>query len=199
MIKPCRFLKLALPTKLAELPDPDVDPFAWEDSWSAAPGAWRQLLKACGRRAAEDPWRTAAWLRAAGLALVSVDSLELPPADADELLCELCGRWWASKGALAQHRRRAHDDVELAAAARVVTLGPVCSAYGVNFHTRIRVCRHLKWGASSCQSAFRSGLLPTSPLEAVLAADLADRSLRQARRKAGFSAVAGPRVRRGHP
>ncbi len=111
-------------------------------------------------------------------------------------LCELCGKWWPLKGSVAQHRRRAHGDLGLAESARAVVTGFVCPACGKDFFSRIRVCRHLKWGASLHRDMLEAGVLPIAPAEEVLAADAADRALRHARRKVGLSSVAGPRVSR---
>ena len=72
----------------------------------------------------------------------------------------------------------------------------VCPACGKEYFSRIRVCRHLKWGSSHCRAMLEAGVLPIAPPEAVAAADAADRVLRVARRGAGMSSVAGPRVSR---
>ena len=58
--------------------------------------------QAAGWHAAADPWQAASWLREAGLEVVTVGEEEAE--DADEYLCADCGRWWLSRGALAQHR-----------------------------------------------------------------------------------------------
>ena len=193
VVRSCGVIRMLVPAKVASLPDPAVDILAWEASWRAAPGAWKLLVKAAVRVASKCPWKTADVLRAVGL---NVQSVVLSEGPSDEFLCELCCKWWPSKGSLAQHRRRAHGDLGLAESARAVVTGSVCPACGKDFFSRIRVCRHLKWGASLCRDMLDAGALPSAPVEEVLAADATDRALRIARRKAGLSSVAGPRVSR---
>ena len=196
MAKSCKFLALVLPSKVASLPDPLLDIFAWEEAWRSAPGMWRLLVKACARAAGDNPWQAAACLREAGLNVQSVDVGD-GDDDIDEFLCSDCGTWWPSKGSLVQHRRRAHGDTGLADLARSVAIDSVCPACGVIVFSRVRVCRHLKWGAAGCKEAMMSGALLQASPEAVILADQQDRALRVARRKVGLSAVAGPRVSRG--
>jgi hypothetical protein len=193
----CKFLSLMLPNKVGDLPDPLVDIFCWEGSWVAAPAMWKLLVKACAELASRNPWHAATCLRAAGLCVQSVDLGDVSGPCTDEFLCGSCATWWPSKGSLAQHRRRAHGDDALALAARSVAIGTVCPACGIDFFSRIRVCRHLKWGAAACREALLEGSLPVECPEDVGAADARDRALRTARRHVGLSAVAGPWVRRG--
>ena len=193
VVRSCGVIRLLLPTKVASLPDPGVDILAWEASWRAAPGTWKLLVKAAVRVASSCPWKTADALRAVGL---NVQTVALSEDPSDECLCNLCGQWWPSRGSLAQHRRKAHRDVGLAEAARSVVTDSVCPACGKEYFSRIRVCRHLKWGSAACRALLDAGVLPVAPAEAVVVADAADRVLRTTRRRAGLSSVAGPRVTR---
>ena len=150
-------------------------------------------MKAAVRVACRCPWKTADVLRSVGL---NVQSVVLSDGPSDEFLCSVCCKWWPSKCSLAQHRRKAHGDLGRAESARAVATGSVCTACGKDFYSRIRVCRHLKWGAALCREMLEAGVLPTAPAEEILAADAADRVLRIARHKAGLSSVAGPWVSR---
>ena len=120
VVRSCGVIRMLVPAKVASLPDPAVDILAWEASWRAAPGAWKLLVKVAVRVASKCPWKTADVLRSVGL---NVQSVVLSEGPSDEFLCELCCKWWPSKGSLAQHRRRAHGDLGLAESARAV--GPV--------------------------------------------------------------------------
>ncbi len=101
------------------------------------------------------------------------------------------------KGGLALHRIRANGDDGPTKLARSVVVGSICPACGVDFHSRIRVCRHLRHGASACVLACANGLLPVFSPGEVLAADERDRLEWAARRKAGVRDFAGPKVIRG--
>ena len=156
--------------------------------------ACESLRSGCQR---QNPWHAASCLRVAGLQVQSVEGPEPVEMSTDEFLCSSCGTWWPSRGSLAQHRRRAHNDVAFAVAARTAATSHVCPSCGIDFFSRVRVCRHLKWGAAACREALLSGALPAESPEEVFLADERDRAMRAARRKCGMSAVAGPRVYRG--
>ena len=132
-----------------------------------------------------------------GLTSWTVDAGADEREDADEFLCAACAAWFPSKGSLALHGIRAHGDDGPTRLARSVIVGTVCPVCGTEFQSRIRVCRHLRHGASACVSACASGLLPAFPAEEIRAADERDRLERAARRMAGVRDVAGPRVIRG--
>ncbi len=73
----------------------------------------------------------------------------------------------------------------------------MCPACGMNFRSRLKVCRHLRHGAAACVLACSSGLLPAFSEEEIRAADERDPLERAARRRAGVRDMAGPRVIRG--
>ena len=150
------------------------------------------------RTAASDPWAASRALVAAGLASWTVGSEAEVQVDADEFLCAACSAWFPARGQLSLHGIRAHGGDGPTRLVRSVVVGPICPACGVNFHSRLRVCRHLRHGAAACVLACASGQLPVFSEAEILAADERDRLERAVRHsRAGVRDMAGPRVIRG--
>ena len=55
LLKGMAFAKRMLPKTLEAMPDPAVNPKAWEELWANYPAQWRSMLKKLRRVAGEDP------------------------------------------------------------------------------------------------------------------------------------------------
>jgi hypothetical protein len=83
----------------------------------------------------------------------------------------------------AVHGRRAVE--------RQLVIGTVCPSCPMDFRTRRRARKHLRYGASACVEAARAGLLPVHEATAVAAADRPGAAARLSARRRGVEAGAG--------
>ncbi len=149
------------------------------------------------RTAAGDPWGGGVALVEAGLTNWTCRAAQsVVEAEADEFLVGHCDRWCSSLGAAQQHRLRAHGCNGASLQARRAVVGSCCPSCHVEFHSRLRLLRHLVHGARYCVEACTPGALPALAPELVAVADEADRLTRAANRRRGVRDVVGPRVRR---
>ena len=136
--------------------------------------------------AAEDAPRAIAWLRRwpqGARLLVADDDVD---EDADELLCDVCGKWFSTLTGLHQHAAMVHREFAATARARQSVTGSVCPVCGGDFRSRVRLIRRLVHGAAACVAACAKGLLPRLDPQRIAEADQHDCQARAKRRKAGL-------------
>ena len=149
---------------------------------------WRLVLV----RATANLWKAAECLAAAGLFSMSMSLVGAPAVESDEFLCEVCGLWFPCKRSVAQHRIKAHQCNVATRRLRSLFVGSSCQFCGSEFHSRMRLLKHLRTGRSSCVAAASSFEGAPVCAEAAVAADEIDRLFRAAQRLGGRSDVAGP-------
>lgn len=157
----------------------------------AYPGAWRLVLKLALACAAANPWAADLVLQSCGVPRRTLlTEVKDESSEEDEPLCEICGRW-CQPGGLEMHRIRAHSAKGTVARARECVDGSLCP---VEFHSRIRLLRHLTHGAAACIHAVTSGELQPLDAQIIAAASERDRLERVMRRRLGLRDVAGAPV-----
>ena len=169
-----REIKATLATKLDELPDPHLDPGAWEQFWLQWPSQWTALIRQ--------------YLQKAAATQPEADDLEREQTDED-WMCAQCGRCFASRRAVLAHARFSHG---VRRTTGQLVVGSTCPVCGTNYHTRARVKRHLEMGALRCRLAAQSGAMHVHDPDAVREADDQERLLRRAARREGANPLGGP-------
>ena len=182
------FARALLPDKLGALPPAASHPEVWEQLWSEFPGEWKAIVRFFFfARAAADP------ARAHQLAQTLLpNSCHSGPVADEEWFCAECGRDFVTLSSLSHHRAKVHAPRR---PARDVCSGSWCPNCGKNFHTRLRVMKHLERGSRACQLALREGRLPRLPDHVIQEADARDRALMVELRKHGRFDNAGPPFR----
>ena len=193
VLQSCAALKQILPDKLADLPDPEVEPWAWQHVWTQFPAEWASLIKlAFLLRAALHPWKADAALSGTTLTCWTCRAVTEREEAEDEYLCSTCGKWLPSEQACKMHSIRQHGADERTLRAQRACIGSICPACGVDFHTWTRAVRHLVHGARACVEACASGALPAHCPVLVTAAVERGRILTAVLRRRGERPWAGP-------
>ena len=169
-------LQTELAPQLDYLPDPRVDPAAWEKTWTAEPLRWKRLIRAFLKQAScKEPGDDV------------VEAVEQLPLS---WRCIHCDAVFANRRAMLAHARVKHGVRTLS---RRVVLTQFCPACGTDFHCRLRAIRHIET-ATSCNLAMQHELLPmwSSDSVEVCEANAADQELVKRCRRLGRNPIAGP-------
>ena len=193
-LKDLGVLKAMLPGKLEEFPQPTVEPAMWEQFWTKWPAQWKQLIKQFLAKVAADE---AAFLRACAAQGIRPMAGQMPGEIAEEDLaddgwmCGDCGQLFATHSRLAAHRGRLHGHRDPLRLKVACSQCPFCD---VDFITRLRLRRHLSWGAAACVR--RVPELMELPASMVEEADAKERHEANEAKRNGLDKTAGPPIRR---
>ena len=158
-------LQLVTP-QLKDLPDPLCDLAPWEDL--------------CVKH--KTTWKTIVSKAAAPITILFGCRKEetIPPPELEHR-CPECSKQFASRTALAVHRRQTHDHLLLA---RFYADGSVCRGCQKQYHNRGRLLNHLT-ATPRCLGAAQMAREPLTR-EEVHALDACDREVRRDNRKRGL-------------
>ena len=154
----------------------------WFQLWEQYPAEWKRMIRLFLSKVAQDKTRAQQ---------KEQEEDESDKSEADHL-CGMCGRTFFTKVGLSTHQRQAHA---VRAVERDYVTGSQCPICEVEFHSRLRVLRHLK-KVPACRESILAGEVPQCDPEAIARADAADAEEMRLAKRAGLNVLAGPPVRR---
>ena len=178
LVRDVSWMQRLLRTRLGTMPHPRENPEAWEAYWIKWPVQWHLLVKSC-------------------LAQAVLEQCASPDADAapnssssgsDEWMCGTCAACFGSHKRLALHRMKAHG---IRAFERDYVVGTVCPFCSADFHSRLRVLKHLKQ-SGVCGAMLYSDMATKCDPHLVQQADAADAAIRKRARQLGRCPNEGP-------
>ena len=168
------------------MPEPQLEPWRWEQLWVRHRRAWAQLLRLYKKRATAQEMEALAAEALVGAGMAA-------PAAEDEWLCGECGQGFATLEALNGYRRKhGYRDPYR----HFVDADGICPVCGKCFWSRYRGVVHLKRGVR-CKARVDAGEVDPLDPEIVDANDAAEAKERTERRQKGVLPSAGPRCRPG--
>ncbi len=127
----CGAMWRMVPDKIGLLPDPSLEPQAWEQRWSQSPGGCVVLVRLLGVTNRRQPRTASDTLSETPELLLNLDAEEEDSGD-DGFLRGQCDRVVGSMAAPKLHSGRANCG-GFSALARTVVVGACCPGCGTNF------------------------------------------------------------------